>query len=299
MVISGAWFTLLHIDQLSPHQMTFLASVLSQARTGQDTVLINSTPLPLLKSKRPFMYFATVHPPNNHLSNARVDSLKITRLSSHLSLISADLLDTFRLVHFDFSQLSSVVSTCLVVNGFTSALTEDILRLLEVYNRVLKTVLERDDLRQDKLDPSLVQFFIRQAAQLMHNNAEFKRTVQHEDLATQEKNALGVAFSNCVFPRVEPGAKILLMNYLKTEWNCVRLALRHQLAITNDTAYMNLPMRVDKETAMQIEDKLVLCSVNSAVAVATVKLRLAASVLFQSKCVNVIEHLTARKNVNE
>ena len=115
----------------------------------------------------------------------------------------------------------------------------------------------------------------------------------------QEKNAIGVAFSNSIFPRLDPKAKILLMNYFKSgSWKCVKLAHRHQLAIEDDRAYVNLGMKIDKETAMQIEDKLVIGSVNNAVAVASFKMKLAASVLFQAKCVSVIENLSTRKNVS-
>ena len=89
----------------------------------------------------------------------------------------------------------------------------------------------------------------------------------------------------------------MLMNYLKSFWKHVKLPLRHQLSISNNKAFLNLPINIDKETPMQIEDKVVLSDVNDAVAVATFKLNLTPAILFQSKCVNLIEQLSTYKNV--
>lgn len=54
---------------------------------------------------------------------------------------------------------------------------------------------------------------------------------------------------------------------------------------------------MDKETAMQIEDKIVLNSLPDSVVVATSRLKLTPSILFQTKCVNLIENLLKCKNV--
>ncbi len=119
MVITGSWTTFLHLDKLKPKLMSCLSSVLNQSRTSSDTVLINAEPVPLHKSKNPLMYFATVHPSNKNLSNAHIDSLKITKFFSYLGLVSRDLLESFRVVYFNFSQLRTVINTSLIVNGST------------------------------------------------------------------------------------------------------------------------------------------------------------------------------------
>ena len=113
-----------------------------------------------------------------------------------------------------------------------------------------------------------------------------------------EKNAIGIAFSNSIFPRLDAKSKILLMSYLKTAWKNIKLPLRHQLAITDDKVVQSLPMKLENETPIQIEDKRVMSDVNDAVAVSTVKLKLASSVLFQSKCVSLIENLSTYRNVS-
>ena len=60
---------------------------------------------------------------------------------------------------------------------------------------------------------------------------------------------------------------------------------------------LNLPIFFEKETAMQIEDKIKLNSIPDAVLLATNKLKLAPSILFQTKAVFIIENLLAYKNV--
>jgi hypothetical protein len=67
--------------------------------------------------------------------------------------------------------------------------------------------------------------------------------------------------------------------------------------IFKDQQFLNLPINLDKETPMQIEDKVVLSNVYDAVSVAALKLNYASAVLFQSACVNLIENLYSFKNV--
>ncbi len=173
-------------------------------------------------------------------------------------------------------------------------------------------------MNQDKLDPILIDLIITNASNLLHDN-EFKKTIQiysYDQIGSNnfefeqnfitiqiieenlvEKNAIGIALSNLLFPRLNLEGRIMLMNYLNSCWKYVKLPLRHQLSISNNKAFLNLPINIDKETPMQIEDKVVLSNVNDAVAVATFKLNLTPAILFQSKCVNLIEQLSTFKNV--
>lgn len=90
----------------------------------------------------------------------------------------------------------------------------------------------------------------------------------------------------------------MLLNYLKQNWGAeLKIPVRHQMAITHDIRLLNLPVSADKETAMQIDDKHVLESIEDAVAIATDHLKLAPSLLFQTKCVNLIEDINSYKNV--
>ena len=61
---------------------------------------------------------------------------------------------------------------------------------------------------------------------------------------------------------------------------------------------LNLSVYYEKEAAMQIEDKISIDDLADAVSLATQKLKLASSILFQSKAVNLIENLVSYKNVN-
>jgi hypothetical protein len=61
---------------------------------------------------------------------------------------------------------------------------------------------------------------------------------------------------------------------------------------------MNLSTIVDKETAIQIEDKTVLGDIADAVSVATNRLKLASSLLFQTRAVNILELILNHKNVS-
>ena len=61
---------------------------------------------------------------------------------------------------------------------------------------------------------------------------------------------------------------------------------------------LNLSVYYEKEAAMQIEDKISIDDLADAVSLATQKLKLASSILFQSKAVKLIENLVSYKNVN-
>ncbi len=64
-----------------------------------------------------------------------------------------------------------------------------------------------------------------------------------------------------------------------------------------DANTLNLPTNIDKETAIQIEDKTVLNDIADAVSVATHRLKLASSILFQTRAVNILELILNHKNV--
>lgn len=64
-----------------------------------------------------------------------------------------------------------------------------------------------------------------------------------------------------------------------------------------DIQMLNLPLLAEKETEMQIEDKIVLNNIEDAVCLSTFQLKLAPSVLFQAKAVNLIENINSHKNV--
>ena len=87
----------------------------------------------------------------------------------------------------------------------------------------------------------------------------------------------------------------MLLNYFKT--NDFKLPQRHQLSISHDIKLQNIHLSADKETAMQIDDKSILNSIEEAVALATAQLKLAPSVLFQAKAVHLIEDISNYKNV--
>ncbi len=133
-----------------------------------------------------------------------------------------------------------------------------------------------------------------------------------------EKNAIGVYFANALFPRINMSSKLMLMNYFKMNWGSdLKIPTRHQLSISNskynffhfsfktivnlnlklDIQILNLPLLAEKETEMQIEDKIVLNNIEDAVCLSTFQLKLAPSVLFQAKAVNLIENINSHKNV--
>jgi hypothetical protein len=60
---------------------------------------------------------------------------------------------------------------------------------------------------------------------------------------------------------------------------------------------LNAPIIIEKDAAMQIDDKLPLKDVTDAVSVATYKLNLAPTILFQSKVLTIVENLKRYKNV--
>ena len=303
MVTSGYWVTFISIHNLPSKLMGCIANILSNIKNGSETIYINNTPVQLFKpdgnSKHLCAYFSTTQKLDEHLTNSHIDSLKITKIDHSFSKITKDLFDKFRVFFFEFNDFKSLITSNLIAHGFTcfEELTTDILKLIELYNLILKTLLQRNDLTQDKLNPGIITLFIKQANELMFNQ-EFSKNVHRDDLSLFEKSAIGVAFSNSLFPRLDDKSKIMLMSYLETTWKNVKLPLKQQLAISNNKTYQNLPIKIEKETAIQIDDKIVLKNVNDAVAVSTSKLKLSSSVFFQSKCANLIENITSHKNVS-
>lgn len=283
--------------------MSCLSSIINQIKSRNETITINNVPVSLFnmdeKSKQICAYFSTTQQLDEHLTNSNIDSLKITKIDHWFLRISKDLFDKFLVFFFEFDDFENIITSNLTVYGFTcvEALTSDILKLIELYNLILKTTLLRNDLKQDMLNPTIIKLFIKQANDLMFNQ-DFNKNVHRDDLSLFEKSAIGVSFSNSLFPRLDVKSKIMLMSHLKTMWKNVRLPLRHQLSISNHKTFQNLPIKIEKETAIQIEDNIVFNNVNDAVVVSTSKFKLASSVFFQSKCANLIENLTAHKNVS-
>lgn len=151
MVISNFWLTFLNIQNLSSKLMSCLSTILGQINDRQETVTINNTPVNLTnyddsKPKQIFAYFATTHTCNEHLRDAKVDSLKITRLDHYLNKISKQLLECFRVVHFDFDQFKCVIKSNLIAHGFQSIdeFTNEIIKLVDLYKMVLKRPLYRN-----------------------------------------------------------------------------------------------------------------------------------------------------------
>ena len=66
---------------------------------------------------------------------------------------------------------------------------------------------------------------------------------------------------------------------------------------TLDPAILNAPVIMENDTTMQIDDKLPLLDISDAVLVATNKLNLSPTILFQSKVLSIVENLKRYKNV--
>jgi hypothetical protein len=60
---------------------------------------------------------------------------------------------------------------------------------------------------------------------------------------------------------------------------------------------LNAPVIMENDTTMQIDDKLPLIDISDAVLVATNKLNLSPTILFQSKVLSIVENLKRYKNV--
>ncbi len=60
---------------------------------------------------------------------------------------------------------------------------------------------------------------------------------------------------------------------------------------------MNASIHIEKETAIQMEDKPVISDLSDAVSIATHKLKLVSSILFQTKAVNIVENILNYKNL--
>lgn len=141
--------------------MSCLSNILTQIKEGKEQIIIKNQPVYLHsfdeKSKQLFTYFATTE--SNGKLQQPIDSLKITKIEHYLSMISKDLLDKFRIVHFGQSSYKSLVSASLVVNGFSCVqeLTEDISKLIEMYNLILKPIVYRNGKSNSKLFKKIPQ----------------------------------------------------------------------------------------------------------------------------------------------
>lgn len=312
-IVSGAfWVTFLNIQSLSTSLMSSLSSVLTQICERKESILISNETVRLAyatagtgtttKSSSPFAFFGSIESTKDtYLANSLIDSLKITKIDHYFNLISKDLLDKFKIVNSnpldENLNLKNFIQTNLILNGFRTfeQLTDELVMLTEVYLKYLKVMIMRNDSKQDSIDPFLISNYIREASCMIYNKK--LQNHQHFKNDLNERNAIANTFANAIFPRLDLNSSKMMLSFLKNVWPDVVIPERFRLSVKNNVKLLNLPLFMEKETCMQIEDKTVLSEFTDAVFIATSKLRLASSVLFQSKAVNVIENLKSFKNL--
>ena len=160
-------------------------------------------------------------------------------------------------------------------------------------------MIKRNDSAQDFVDPFLVNDYIKEASWIMFNRKMLNlNTEEDTDVVNlNERSAIATTFTNAIFPRLDLNSCKMMLSYLKNTWPDITIPERFRLSIKNNIKFLNLPVYMEKETCMQIDDKLVLDDVADAVCVATSKLKLASSILFQNKTINIIENLKSCKNL--
>ncbi|CAF0814108.1 unnamed protein product [Brachionus calyciflorus] len=304
MVISGYWITFLNINNLSMKLMSSLSNVLTQINERKESVIINNDSYPSSPNfkNKIFTYFATIEPLNKSLNNSHIDSLRITKIDHYFSLLSKDLFEKFRIVKSDYENLQSFVDLNLISNGFKSneLLTNEILKIVRIYNSMFQCETKKSHPNFSLLDSFFLKFLIREASVLVHNKAlinEVETDLNSTSTNKDEREAIVQVFSNYILPRIDKNSGKMLFNYLKSIWPDVEMAYKNEFLLENDATLMNLPIFFEKETAMQIEDKIKLNSIPDAVVLATNKLKLSSSVLFQTRAVFIIENLINYKNL--
>ena len=313
IVSGGFWVTFLNLQSLSTSLMSSLSSVLTQICDRKESISINNEAVRFVyataaaasaqkNARSPFTFFGSIESTKDtYLANSLIDSLKITKIDHYFNLVSKDLLEKFKIISsntFDEnSNLKNFIQTNLILNGFRTyeQLTDDLVMLSEVYLKYLKVMIKRNDSKQDSVDPFLISNYIREASCLIFNNKTQNNPSYKTDL--NEKNAIATTFSNAVFPRLDLNSSKMMLSFLKNVWPDVIIPERFRLSVKNNVKLLNLPLFMEKETCMQIDDKTMLNEMTDAVLIATTKLKLASSVLFQSKAVSVIENLKSFKNL--
>jgi hypothetical protein len=315
IVSGGFWVTFLNLQSLSTSLMSSLSSVLTQISDRKESILINNETVRFVyatanattnpKNGSQFAFFGSIEATNDtYLANSLIDSLKITKIDHYFNLISKDLLDKFKILNStnldENSNLKNFIQTNLILKGFRSfeQLTDELVMLSEVYLKYLKVMIKRNDSKQDTIDPFLISNYIREASCFLFNNKiQNHESFKGDSFNLNERNAIAITFANAIFPRLGLNSSKMMLSFLKNVWPDVIIPERFRLSVKNNVKFLNLPLYMEKETCMQLEDKTVLTEMTDAVFIATTKLKLASSVLFQSKAVSVIENLKSFKNL--
>jgi hypothetical protein len=174
--------------------MSLLSNVLTQVNDRKELITINNEQLTsIIKSSNTFAYFSTVENLNHvYLSDSNVDSLKITKIEHHFSLISRDLFDKFRVVKFDYTNLKNYFSFNLITSGIENSdeMANNLLKLYYVYKNILNVktkfnsnsficysfnsiIFINDDFFKDHneylIDSCLFKLIIKEISGLVHN----------------------------------------------------------------------------------------------------------------------------------
>lgn len=300
MVLGGYWVTFLNLQNLTPSLMSLLSNILTQINSRQEKVSINNEQfISVLKSPNiKFANFATVEDlDHRYLTDSPIDSLKVTKIDHHFSLISKDLLDKFRIVKYENTNLKNFIDLNLITSGLVNhdAISTDLLKFYNVYKNLLKVKTDFNKKNGYVIDSSIFKLIIREAANLIHNRKLKDRA--DLDLKTFEVNIVSSVVANLMFPRTDIRSDMILLYFLKTIWPSIKLPYKYHYEFEN-TNSINLPIQIDKETPIQVDDKVILDDIADAVSVSTSKLKLAPSILFQTRAVNIIELLLGHKNVS-
>jgi hypothetical protein len=316
MVLSGYWIIFMNIESLSSRSMSVLSNILTQVNDGKENIIINNESYPFYnnnnnnksdgnQNNRSFCFFGTISPKVN-TTNPQIDSLKVTKIDNYLNLISKDLLDKFFIIQTVEYDVKTIIESNLIANGFTNAqlLSEQMNQLTFLYDKMIKVEqINYGDCVSSFLDPSLINVHIQQSSFLLHstifetNDGNDDDDDEAESRLKAEQTYLAICFCKFFYSRVDSSSLDILFNFTQTIWPHFKLPLSLKFQMPENLKLLNLPLYIEKETEIQIEDKSFINDINDAVSIAITELKLTPSIAFEAKVSNFIDHLNNHRNL--
>ncbi len=302
VVLSECWVTLINIQNLSIDTVNILASTIGQLNGSNDKVTINKESYTRKSINKFVPIFASIQDDHEDLAQTQSPSLfKLNKLKNSFIQIPREFFDKFKIIKILKPDYKSILNSMLIVNGFSSheLLAVDLYEILKIFASLLKK-FELKSHDANMVDHSIVLLAVRNAGEdLYYKTIGIDLVDTSELIALQypiEKKVLGINIIKTLFAQLDVNSAKILYSCIKTVWPETELQYNQQI-LFDDEPLQALPIFIEKETTIAVEDRPVLNDVNDAVLISSKKLNLTASVLFNSTVLDILEHLKDMKSI--
>jgi GTPase SAR1 family protein len=298
VTLAECWTTLVNVHYLSADAMTVFASTMRQLneQPGANKVVINKDTYDRRSSalNKFVPMFACVQADEARTRASASSSLmQLTRLKTSFVHISRDFYDKFKIIRLMRPDYKTILNSMLIACGFRAheRLASDLYEIIRVFASLLKRyelkVHERAACGGNSmLDHSVVLKAVRSASEDLYYQT--RDTVS----SPAETKALGSSLMKTLFAQLDVNSAKILHGCMRTVWPDVDLQYNQKILFDSEMRLTyDLPMFVDKEPTIAVEDRPLLNDVNDAVLIASKKLNLTPSVHFNATVLDILEHL--------